>query len=194
MAIVTYGGTDNVTISNNNLFIHSTNGGYVYGIDSSVYGSDYSSYSASPTNHNVINNTVAIMGTVSMAEGIYYDELVNANISNNIVAIMANDGDLYGVALSYSYANANPENVTIDNNKIAIVGTNMVYGVELSDVKSINVTNNDIYAISEGGAFAVAAQGNDLLIDSNSLNTYSASTDGITSWDSFGVGNQSAHV
>ena len=61
----------------------------------------------------------------------------------------------------------------------------MVYGVELSDVKSINVTNNDIYAISEGGAFAVAAQGNDLLIDSNSLNTYSASTDGITSWDSF---------
>lgn len=181
MAIVSYGGTDNVTISNNNLFIHSTNDGYVYGIDSSVYGSDYSSYSASPTNHNVINNTVAIMGTVSMAEGIYYDELVNGNISNNIVAIMANDGDLYGVALSYSYANANPENVTIDNNKIAIVGTNMVYGVELSDVKSINVTNNDIYAISEGGAFAVAAQGNDLLIDSNSLNTYSASTDGITS-------------
>ena len=37
------------------------------------------------------------------------------------------------------------------------MGTNVVYGVELFDVKSIN-TNNDINTLSTGGTFSVAVK------------------------------------
>ena len=194
MAIVSYGGTDNVTIRDNKVVIKSNAGGYVYAIDASVYLPDWSKATQSPTNHNVINNTVIITGQVSAADGIYYDELVNGVISNNTVIISGTNGDLYGIVVSYSFVNTQPENITIDNNTIELSGVNMVYGVELYDGKSVNITNNNIKSLSDGGAYSIAAKGNDLVIDSNSLSTYSKSTEGISSWDSFGVGNQSVYI
>ncbi|MCQ2972900.1 MAG: hypothetical protein MJ209_06515 [archaeon] len=108
MGIIAYGNCRNLTINGNTIVIIS-NGGYVYGIDSSAYKEAFAPSRNNGFNYIIRNNKVLISGTNSMGSGIYLDELIGGIIENNFVSVNSTGGDNYGIALSYSYAHDLPK-------------------------------------------------------------------------------------
>ena len=108
MGIIAYGNCRNLTINGNTIVITS-NGGYVYGIDSSAYKEAFAPSRNNGFNYIIRNNKVLISGTNSMGSRIYLDELIGGIIENNFVSVNSTGGDNYGIALSYFYAHDLPK-------------------------------------------------------------------------------------
>ncbi len=87
MGIIAYGNCRNLTINGNTIVITS-NGGYVYGIDSSAYKEAFAPSRNNGFNYIIRNNKVLISGTNSMGSGIYLDELIGVLLKITLLVLI----------------------------------------------------------------------------------------------------------
>ena len=188
-AIYSMGLVENTTISNNDIKITGT-APYSYAIDANGYGI----VTGNPTGFKILDNSISIDVT-NYAAGIYLDSPTNSIIDGNDISVSGStDGcPVYGISTGdsslWDSSFSSPKNITVSNNEISVNGVDSVYGIELVGGNSFNVSDNNVIATTDGGAFGIGLGD---ISDATILNNdvyVSGVLDKGDCWDSLGTGH-----
>ena len=208
IAIKTNGFVEDIKILNNVINMNS-DAVYNYGIDLAYY---YTWYDYAPTNAKdflIAGNHISIVSSGSMAEALYLDTLINAEVvDNNIYVKTTGEGAAaYGmqVADSWGFFNddfaTSPYNVSIRDNDVVLDASDLAYGISVISlwpydedyepiVKDFVVSGNDVTINTLTEGVGIASQSADVSITDNNVTLIAAHNPVQAYTDSY-IGNVS---
>ena len=221
MPIVSYGFVSDVNITNNEINVVSaaTN---TYGIDIMLYNHNETwgwgdRGLSNPANFYIANNIIDITTTdsSSVAEGIYLDTIVDSVVKNNTVKVTSVGTTVnYGLQIADSYPwfdFSNPlnsaYNVTIEDNTFLLNSNDMVYGLTVISlcsmdmvdydedfVKDFRIIDNVIKINSGTGALGIGVKTSDIVVERNFVSIVADPSKEILANPDNEFGNESAAI
>lgn len=173
-------------ITDNNIFINSK-ADYTYAIlvsePSYVFNKKFSK------NFLISNNNIIIKST-GMAEGMYFDALVESNITDNNINIVS-DGSAYGI--SVCDVSGRPYDINIDSNKIIVNSKEMSYLIELYRADNCEIINNYLKGTSNG-VYGIGIYNSNSIINGNEIIVLGKNLTDLPPEDALGKGNSAVYI
>ena len=157
-AIFIIGVGDNNIISGNNIYVNSKID-YAYAISASAFNPYTLTYNRGFSKGFKISNNNIIMISKGMAEAIFSDAIVEAEITGNNINIIADENG-YGIAGVNVIGRLHDWNVS--GNEIIIHSKKMAYLIEVHMFDNMTIEDNYLYSQSSG-AYAVATYMSDMI-------------------------------
>ena len=180
------GGCSLCTICDNTIFINS-NAYYTYAI--SVSEPQSSIYKRFSRNFTISDNNILIRST-GVAEGMYFDSLVESNITENNINIIS-DGSAYGI--SVCDVNGRPYDINIDLNKVIVNSKEMSYLIELYRADNCEISNNYLKGISNG-VYGIGIYDSSSIINGNEIIVLGKDLTDFPPEDVLGKGNSAVYI
>jgi hypothetical protein len=197
-AIILAPGTNNITISGNNITLLSDASykgslsgilvygpceyvnilknnifinspkGYIYGINVVSYDQTTSRFATDFSKYFTIAKNSIILIGDKLAEGIYTDSLIYTNITNNTINIV---GGSYGYGIATANVIGSLHDLNIAGNTVLVNARGMVYLIELHMSNNISVADNYLSGTGSGVYGISAYRTNNVTIKSNRIHT-----------------------
>ena len=186
-AISVIGGCIGCNITNNNIFINSKSS-YTYAII--VSEPQISIIKRFSKNFTISNNNILIRAD-GVAEGMYFDALVDSDIVNNNINIISN-GSAYGIAACNVFGNL--YGLKISSNEIFANSRDMSYLIEIFRCNDCKVSNNYINGFSNGVYGIGVYNSENISIKRNEINVCGLNLTNSTPADALGKGNSAIYI
>ncbi|WP_406536927.1 hypothetical protein [Methanobrevibacter sp.] len=181
------GGCIGCNITHNNIFINSKSN-YTYAIFvSEPQGSIIKRFSKNLT---ISKNNILIRAD-GVAEGMYFDALVDSDISNNNINIIS-DGSAYGISACNVFGSL--YGLKIKSNEIFVNSKDMSYLIEIFRCNDCQVSNNYISGFSNGVYGIGVYNSEDIYINGNEINVCGLNLTNSTPADALGKGNSAIYI
>ena len=180
------GGCNFCNIIGNNIYINSM-ADYTYAI--SVSEPPRSIIKRFSEKFTISNNNILIKST-GVAEGMYFDALVESDVVGNNINIIS-DGSAYGIAVCDVMGK--PHDINIDSNKIIVNSKEMSYLIELYRVDNSKITNNYLKGISNG-VFGIGVYNSNSIINGNEIVVVGKDLSDSHPADALGKGNSAVYI
>ena len=171
-------GTDNVTVTGNNIEINGS-ANYLYGIDA------YTTWGANTTNSNltISDNNVTINGGARMAEAIYVSDSEDVTISDNSLEVNS-DATGYGIGTDQL------DHAKITGNDVGVSAGTAGYGITATtDGEDILIESNDVNVVGTS-AIGVGLSGQDtVVVKDNKIEIVGEDYSSVSSADNLGTAN-----
>lgn len=180
------GGCNLCNITDNSIFINS-NANYTYAI--SVSEPLTAIKKRFSTKFSISNNNILIKSR-GVGEAMYFDALVESDISKNNINIIS-DGSAYGIAVCDVMGR--PYDISIESNKIIVNSKEMSYLIELYRTDDSKITNNYLKGTSNG-VYAIGLYNSSAPINGNEIIVVGNPLTDNPPFDALGKGNSAVYL
>ena len=140
-------------------------------------------------NFTISNNNILIKST-GVAEGMYFDALVESIITENNINIVS-DGSAYGIAVCD--VSGRPYDINIDSNKIIVNSKEMSYLIELYRADNCEISNNYLKGTSNG-VYGIGIYNSNSIINGNEIIVLGKNLTDLPPEDALGKGNSAVYI
>ena len=173
-------------ITDNDIYINSK-ADYTYAISVSEPPTSIRKYLSK--NFIISDNNILIKSS-GVAEAMYFDCLVESNITHNNINIISDDS-AYGITICDM--NTNPHDFVIDSNKIIVNSKEMSYLIELYRVDDCQITNNYLKGTSNG-VYGIGIYASSSTINGNEIIVLGKPLTDEPPADALGKGNSAVYI
>lgn len=181
------GGCIGCNITNNNIFVNSKSH-YTYAI---IVSEPQSSIVKRFSKNFVISNNNILIRANGVAEGMYFDALIDSDIVNNNINIIS-DGSAYGISACNVFGNL--YGLKISSNEIFANSRDMSYLIEIFKCNDCKVSDNYINGYCNGVYGIGVYNSDDISIKRNEINVCGLNLTDSHPADALGKGNSAIYI